>query len=114
MKTPEWLSPGLYGAACGAIVLAVVGFNWGGWVTGGTAKQMAADQARTDVAAALSLICVEQSKRDPQMVEKIAAMKAASSWTRGDMVIKNGWATMPGGTEASRLVANACADKVSA
>src|SRR5918998_6226293 len=103
MKTPEWLSPGLYGAACGAIVLAIVGFNWGGWVTGGTAKQMAADQSRTEVAAALSLICIDQAQRDPQRVEKIAAMKAASSWTRGDMVMKNGWATMPGTTEGNRL-----------
>ena len=114
MKTPEWLSPGLYGAACGAIALAVAGFSWGGWVTGGTARQMAADQSRTEVAAALSLICIDQAQRDPQRIEKIAAMKAASSWNRGDMVMKNGWATMPGTTEANRLVANACADKVGA
>ena len=44
MKTPEWLKPGLYGAACGAAALAGIGFSWGGWVTGGTARTMAADQ----------------------------------------------------------------------
>ena len=42
MQTPEWLKPGLYGAACGAAALAVIGFSWGGWVTGGTARTMAA------------------------------------------------------------------------
>ena len=68
----------------GAIALAVAGFSWGGWVTGATARQMAADQSRTDVVNALSLICVDQSKRDPQMIERVAALKAASSWTRGD------------------------------
>src|SRR5687767_4662112 len=46
MQTPEWLKPAVYGAACGAIGLAVVGFSWGGWVTGGTARTMAAEQAK--------------------------------------------------------------------
>jgi hypothetical protein len=114
MQTPEWLKPGLYGAVCGAAALAVVGFSWGGWVTGGTARAMAADQSRTDVVAALSLICVDQSKRDPQLAERVAAIKAASSWNRGDLVMKNGWATMPGTPEADSQVAKACADKVGA
>jgi hypothetical protein len=113
MKTPEWLRPGLYGAACGAIALAVVGFAWGGWVTGGTARTLAADQSRTDVVAALSLICVDQSKRDPQLAERVAAIKAASSWNRGDLVAKNGWATMPGAAEANGQVARDCAEKIS-
>ena len=112
MRTPEWLKPGLYGAACGAIALAVVGFNWGGWVTGGTARQMAADQSKTEVVAALSLICVDQSKRDPQLAERVAAIKAASSWNRGDLVMKNGWATMPGTAQANSQVARDCADKI--
>jgi hypothetical protein len=114
MQTPDWLRPGLYGAAVGAIAVAVIGFSWGGWVTGGKARQLAADQSRTDVVAALSLICVEQSTRDPQLVERVAALKTASSWTRGDLVMKNGWATMPGTTEANRQVAISCAEKVGA
>jgi hypothetical protein len=114
MQFLEWLKPALYGAACGAIALAVVGFSWGGWVTGGTARAMAADQSRTDVVAALSSICVEQSRRDPQLAERVAAIKAASSWERGDIVSKNGWATMPGTTEANGPVAKDCAEKVSA
>ena len=112
MRTPEWLKPGLYGAGCGAIALAIVGFSWGGWVTGGKARQMAADQSRSDVVAALSLICIDQSTRDPQLVERVAALKAASSWSRSDLVVKNGWATMPGATEPDRQVAIACADKI--
>jgi hypothetical protein len=114
MQTPEWLKPGLYGAACGAVALAVIGFSWGGWVTDRTARAMAYDQSKTDMVAALSLICVEQSKRDPQLAERVAAIKAASSWERGGIVIKNGWATMPGTTEADSQVARVCAEKVSA
>jgi hypothetical protein len=114
MQTPEWLKPGLYGAACGAVALAVIGFSWGGWVTGGTARTMAADQSKAEVVSALSLICVDQSKRDPQLAERVAAIKTASSWNRGDLVLKNGWATMPGTAEGNSQVAKDCADKIAA
>ena len=114
MQTPEWLKPGLYGAACGAVALAVIGFSWGGWVTGGTARTMAADQSKAEVVTALSLICVDQSKRDPQLAERVAAIKTASSWNRGDLVLKNGWATMPGSAEGNSQVAKDCADKIAA
>jgi hypothetical protein len=114
MQTPEWLKPGLYGAACGAVALAVIGFSWGGWVTGSTARTMAADHSKAEVVSALSLICVDQSKRDPQLAERVAALKTASSWNRGDLVLKNGWATMPGSAEGNSQVAKDCADKIAA
>ncbi len=114
MQTPQWLKPGIYGAACGAAALAIAGFSWGGWVTGGTARTMAANQSQAAVVSALSLICVDQSKRDPQLAERVAAIKAGSSWERGGMVMKNGWATMPGTTEGNSRVARDCAEKVSA
>jgi hypothetical protein len=79
MQAPAWLKPGLYGSACGAVALAVVGFSWGGWVTGGTARRMAADQSQTDEVSALTSICLDQSKRDPQLTERVALLKAASS-----------------------------------
>jgi dienelactone hydrolase len=98
MQTPQRLKSGLHGAACGAIALAVVGFSWGGWVTVGMARTMAADQ----------------SKRDPQFAERVAAIKATSSWNRGDLVTRNGWATMPGTAEGNRQVTTDCADKIAA
>ena len=112
--TTDWLKPGIYGALGGAVLTMVVGFSWGGWVTGGTARTMAADQSKADVVTALSLICVDQSKRDPQLAERVAAIKAASSWERSSIVSNNGWATMPGATEANSQVARDCADKIAA
>lgn len=114
MNTPEWLKPTLYGAAAGAVALAIVGFSWGGWMTAGTAGKMAADQAKQQVVAALLPICVEQSKQDPQVDEKLAGLKSASSWKRRDMLIKTGWATMPGTSTPNRPVASACMDKLAA
>lgn len=112
MKTPEWLKPGLYGAACGAVALAVIGFSWGGWVIGGTARTMVTDQSKAEVATALSLIWIDQSKRDLQLVERVAVIKTASSWNRGDLVRTNGWATMPGSAEGNSQVVKDCADKI--
>ena len=101
--TPEWLKPSLYDATCGAIAVTVFG---------GTARQMATEQSRTDEVTALTLTCLDQSKRNPQLAERAALLKAASSYERGDLVMKNRWATMPGTNEGNRLVAIAGADKV--
>jgi hypothetical protein len=68
----------------------VIGFSWADWETCGTARTMVADQSKADVVTALSLICVDQSKRDPQLAERVAAIKTASSWNRDDLVLKNG------------------------
>jgi hypothetical protein len=92
----------------GAAALAIVGFTWGGWVTGGTAKEMAADQAKLEVVAALVPICIQQSGQDPQVVETLALLKDADSYKRGDMLMNAGWATMPGSSEPNRNVAKAC------
>jgi dienelactone hydrolase len=114
MNVPEWLKPGLQGAAAGAVALAIVGFSWGGWVTGGTAKQMASDQARLEVVAALVPICIEQSKQDPQVLVTLTQLKDASSYKRSDMLMEAGWATMPGSSDPNRNVASACMDKLEA
>ncbi len=114
MNTPEWLKPGLYGAAAGAVALAIVGFSWGGWVTGGTAEKMASEQAPFEVVAALVPICVEQSSKDPQVLATLAQLKDASSYQRTDMLMKAGWATMPGSIDPNRNVASACMEKLAA
>ena len=41
MNAPSQLKPALWGAVGGAVALAIVGFTWGGWVTGGTARTLA-------------------------------------------------------------------------
>ncbi len=108
MNIPKWSKPGLYGAVAGAALLAINGFSWGGWVTGSKARDMAADA----VVVALVPICIEQSKRDPQFADQIRRLKNAQSYMRQDMVMKVGWATMPGASEPHRGVATACGEKL--
>ncbi len=114
MNTPQWLKPGLQGAAVGAITLAIIGFGWGGWVTDGTAKKMAADHAKLEVVAALVPICIEQSSQDPQALATLALLKEASSYKRSDVLMKAGWATMPGSSSPNRQVASECVELLEA
>lgn len=114
MQIPAWVKPALLGAGTGAVALAIVGFSWGGWVTGGSAQKMASAEARAEVVAALAPICVEQSRRDPNLRITLASLMEASSYKRGEMLMDTGWATMPGATEADRNVAKACMDALAA
>lgn len=108
MSTMEWLKPRLVGAAAGAAALAIVGFTWGGWVTEGTAKEMASDEAKSRVVAALVPICIEQSKQDPKVTATLADLKDANTYKRSEMLMQAGWATMPGSNDPDREVATAC------
>jgi hypothetical protein len=56
----------LWSALGGAIVLAVIGFNWGGWVTGGAAEAMAKEVAANAVAERLGMICAAQINLDSE------------------------------------------------
>jgi hypothetical protein len=92
-----------------AALTMIVGFNWGGWVTGGTSQQRVTTGAEDAVALRLAPICVAQFNSDPQQAPKLVELKAiASSWERPDYVKKQGWATMPGEKTPDNDVAAAC------
>lgn len=113
MSNFEWLKPGLTGAFVGAVGLAVVGFTWGGWVTGSTAQEMAAAEGRLAMVNALVPMCVANSKNeDPQVTETLSAIQDARTYQRADIVMKAGWATPPGTESANRDLAKACAEKL--
>ena len=106
----EKIKPGLWGAAGGAVVLAVIGFTLGGWVTGSTAQTMADDAAQEAVVARLAPICVEQYNQISEKDQKLQKLKDTDSWRRSDYVEKQGWATMPGEKDPDSEVAKKCAD----
>ena len=92
-----------------AVVTMIIGFSWGGWVTGGTARTTGEGMAQDAVVKRLAPICVVQSGRDPAKAVKLVALKEESAWQRGEYVGKQGWATMPGEREPDSNVARACA-----
>jgi hypothetical protein len=110
-ETRAAIQPALWGAVAGAIALAIVGFNWGGWVAGGTAAKLADSRAETAVIAVLTPICVDKFRQAADAPANLAEMKKISStWEHGRFIEKGGWATAPGSTEANSAVARACAE----
>ena len=91
------------------VVTMIIGFTWGGWVTGGTAREMAKVMAEDAVARRLASICVVRFEQDPGKDQKLKELKEMSTWQRGDYVKKQGWATMPGEKEPDSKVADECA-----
>ncbi|WP_417722733.1 hypothetical protein [Salipiger sp.] len=108
MNTPEWLRPGIYGALIGAAVVGIVGFTWGGWVTGGTAHDRAMAMSRDDVVASMVPVCLDMAQSDPGRADKMATIRAASTYQRRDAVMEAGWATVPGTDAPDRDIAQAC------
>ena len=97
--------------ACVATMVAtiIVGFTWGGWITGGKARYAAAGLASDAVAKRLAPICVVRFKADPDRAQKLKELNEVSSYGRGEYVQKQGWATMPGEQGPDSRVADECA-----
>lgn len=98
--------------ACAFTLLAtlIVGFSWGGWMTGGASEKMATtagDTARGELASA---ICVERFNAAPDSAAKLVEFKALTdSYKKRQFIEAGGWATMPGQTAADRRGAEGCA-----
>lgn len=108
MEIPTWIKPGLYGAAVGAIALGIIGFSWGGWVTGSTAQNMAQTASKIAVVKAMTPYCVANSKSDPQSVSIMEAFKKAPAYSRDTVIEKAGWATLLGSDKPNSELADAC------
>ncbi len=111
MNIPVETKPFLWGIAGGAVAAAIVGFTWGGWVTGGTAETDAKQRANAAVVVALAPICAERFQGASDAAANLTALKKADAWSQGEFVEKGGWATMPGPKSAEQVtaVAKACA-----
>ena len=119
MKAPSFLSPYvegssptrlLQGLVVGVAGTLIVGFSWGGWVSGSTAAETATMAAQTATVQALAPICAAKfeaaANADNGLIDKFAAV---DSWKRDSHLIKAGWATFPGGAKPDNNVAGACA-----
>lgn len=100
----------MQGAALGAAATIVVGFNWGGWTLGGTAKDMAQKSSVTAVVAALAPICVDRFQQSSDSSTNLVELKKISSWQQGTFVEKGGWATFSNSPSPDSAVARACGD----
>jgi len=97
---------GAWGLILGAVGAMVIGFNWGGWITGKTS--LATTEAA--VLSTRAAICVAQFTKAPKYQERLKELKATNSWERAAVIEKGGWDRMPGEDKAEPTVGRACAD----
>lgn len=103
----------VFWACVATIALTVlVGFKWGGWVTGGTAREMAAASAAEARAQLAVASCIERFGQGPDVEARLAKLKETDSWMRGSYMEKAGWATPIGATEPVRDAGDRCADRL--
>jgi hypothetical protein len=113
MQVPSAVKPACWGAVGGAIVLAIVGFHWGGWMTSHAAGKLADERADAAVVVALTPICVEKFQHNADAVANLVALKAiSSSWQQGKFIESGGWATRPGAASPDYALAGACAERL--
>jgi hypothetical protein len=110
MNVPKDTKPLLWGAVIGAAVCAVLGFTWGGWVTGSTARKDADVAAHNATVVALAPFCAERFRAQDGATAKMAELAKASTWERGNVIEKSGFAMMPGSKTSDSDIARACAD----
>lgn len=103
----------VFWACIGSIVVTIfVGFKWGGWVTGGTADEMAkyaAKEARIELAVAS---CVVRYQKEANLNGRLAKLKKITSWERGTFLEKTGWVTPVGAEEPVSGAGGRCAEQL--
>ncbi len=108
----EKIKTGVWAGIGGAILTMIIGFAWGGWVTGGTAQSRAEKLSADAVVARLVPICVAQFNQDQEKDKKLKELKEKSRWERDKYVKAQGWATMPYEKEPDGSVAEKCAEQI--
>ena len=105
-ETAGKLKYGGWGLVCGAVIVMIIGFAWGGWSTSSTTKT----KTEEAVLASQAAICVAQFMKQPNHEEKLKEIGELDSWKRAEFIEKGGWDRMPGQEKADYAVARACAD----
>jgi hypothetical protein len=100
--------------SCAGCVVAtvIVGFTWGGWVTGGTAEEMVTDARDTGRAELAAVVCVDRFLDDTGVAVNFAELKEQSQWQRDDYIEDGGWTTLVGFDEPIEGAADLCATQL--
>ena len=76
----------------------------------GSARTAQTSASHDAVVVALAPICADRFRAQSDSATKIAELAKSSSWDRGNVVAKSGYATMPGSKDADSDVARACGE----
>ena len=107
-------SKGVLFWSCAACVVAtmVVGFTWGGWVTGGSAQERADTAAEQAVAQLAADICFRRYLAAPDARVNLTALVEESSYRRDGVLEDGGWVTCADREDPIKGAAEICADRL--
>src|SRR4051794_25391426 len=108
MAIQAQIKPAAWGAAGGAIVAMIIGFVWGGWVTGGTSERAAGTAAQAAVVQNFVPLCAAKAEQQP---DQLLLLKKESSYRQTEFVIKAGWVDSVA-EKYRRNVAEQCASAI--
>jgi len=95
-----------------AVLTVIVGFSWGGWVTGGTATEQAEEAGEQAAAQLAANICVHRFLAAPDASAQLAELKEADSWKRDTFVEDGGWVTFAAMKKPVNGAAELCAEQL--
>ena len=72
-ETAAKIKYGVWGLICGAVIVMIIGFAWGGWTTSGTTQTM----TKEAVLASQAAICVAQFVKQPNREAKLKELEKA-------------------------------------
>lgn len=103
----------LFWMCVASIALTIfVGFNWGGWVTGRSARDMAQQAAGQSRAETVAIICVDRFEKAPDAQAQMTSLNQTASWMRRRHLEDAGWVTLPGSDKPVAAAAEICATRL--
>ncbi len=103
----------LFWLCVASIALTIfVGFNWGGWVTGRNAREMAQQAAGQSRAETVAVICVDRFMKASDAQAQMASLHQTASWVRRRHLEDAGWVTLPGSEKPVAAAADICAARL--
>lgn len=92
-----------------AAATMVIGFTWGGWMTGSASQaqaRTAGEVARGELASA---ICIERFSAAPDAAAQLTALKALpDGFKKREFIDAGGWSVMPGQKTPDRRGSEGC------
>ena len=105
---PVWL----WSCVGAGVFTMIVGFGFGGWVTGGTAQERAETSTHDAVAALAADVCTQRVLASANAAALYSELEAARSWDRRKLLDEAGWTTFSDAGEPISGAAALCATQI--
>ena len=115
MKFPVWTGPAAWGVAAGAIGWWLILASGFGWMSAGAATKMATQKAQDAVVAYATPACLARFEREPNAAIAWRGLQKTDSWSRNDLVVKDGWVGEPSqklDSDTANAIADSCATQI--